>query len=201
MTRCRQIEVHGGATGLFPCPSPRPSLIKLWGGLLSFVLLALSGYGQQSVTLAWDPSPDTNVIGYRVYYGAANYTFTNAVDVGDATTGTMTGLVAGVTYYFAVCAYDATGAESDYSNQIIYQVPASVPPSPTLATSLAPDGQVRLAGAGQPLVSYTIRASHDLTTWTVIGTVIADNAGTFGFTDPDASRFKYRFYRTDPTPL
>ena len=57
-----------------------------------------------SVTLAWDPSTSTDVVGYNLYYGAASATYTNVVSVGSATSLTVSGLVAGVTYYFAATA-------------------------------------------------------------------------------------------------
>jgi len=34
------------------------------------------------VTLAWDPSPEPAVTGYRVYYGTSSYYYTAVVDVG-----------------------------------------------------------------------------------------------------------------------
>ncbi|MGD0614730.1 MAG: Ig-like domain-containing protein, partial [Verrucomicrobiota bacterium] len=75
--------------------------------------------------MAWDPSPDTNVVGYNVYYGVASRTYTNIVDVGDVTNATISGLVEGTTYYFAVTAYNILGMESAYSAEVSYTVPAS----------------------------------------------------------------------------
>ena len=73
------------------------------------------------VTLGWDPSPST-VEGYLIHYGVAKGTYTNAVNVGAATVGTVSNLVAGTTYYFAVTAY-AAGADSAASNEVGYTVP------------------------------------------------------------------------------
>ena len=66
--------------------------------------LVTAVHAQSSVTLAWDPSPDPGVIGYKVYDGLASraYTFTN--NVGNATNTTLTMLLPGTTYYFAVTA-------------------------------------------------------------------------------------------------
>ena len=70
-----------------------------------------------SVPLAWNPSPDPNVAGYKIYYGQASHVYTSSVDVGGVTNATITGLSAGLTYYFAATTYDATGLESDFSNE------------------------------------------------------------------------------------
>jgi Fibronectin type III domain len=75
------------------------------------------------VTLGWYPSVDTNVVGYVVYYGTISGTYTERIDVGDQTSATITGLTAGVTYYFAVTAYAATSVESVPSNEVAYTVP------------------------------------------------------------------------------
>jgi hypothetical protein len=74
--------------------------------------------GTNTATLEWDavtnPSPPS---GYRVYVGIISGTYVQSVDVGLATTYTVTGLGSG-TYYFAATAYDASMNESAYSNQI-----------------------------------------------------------------------------------
>src|SRR5437763_16901195 len=76
-----------------------------------------------SVTLVWNASPGTNVAGYNVYYGVSSRTYTNKVNVGNATNATISGLIEGTTYYFAVTAYDTYGLERDYSNDVCYTVP------------------------------------------------------------------------------
>src|SRR5277367_1131782 len=69
-------------------------------------------------TLNWTASTDTNVVGYKVYYGVETRVYTNSIDEGDVTNATVCGLITGTTYYFAVTAYDSFGLESDYSNEI-----------------------------------------------------------------------------------
>ena len=54
-----------------------------------------------SVSLTWNPSPDTNVIGYKIYYGTASQVYTTNLVVGNVTNTTINGLAAGATYYFA----------------------------------------------------------------------------------------------------
>lgn len=67
--------------------------------------------------LAWDASPDASVRGYRVYWGAASRTYTNSLDAKSNLMATVSGLVEGITYYFAATAYDGDRVESVFSNE------------------------------------------------------------------------------------
>jgi hypothetical protein len=79
---------------------------------------------QQSVTLAWDPSvPSTDVAGYFIYYGESTRSYTNKVDIGLGTSAVVSNLVAGTTYYFVTTAYTASGLESDFSSEVVWQSP------------------------------------------------------------------------------
>jgi fibronectin type 3 domain-containing protein len=78
----------------------------------------------QSITLAWDPSPSTNIIAnYNVYYGSLSATYTNVVAAGTNTTVSIFNLVDSTTYYFATTAVDTSGLESDYSTEVSALIP------------------------------------------------------------------------------
>jgi hypothetical protein len=90
---------------------PRLGLSIVLGRLLFFALaihglLAFSATlpADQSVNLAWSPSLDTNVVGYNIYYGGLSGNYTNKINAGKGTNITISGLVAGATYYFAATA-------------------------------------------------------------------------------------------------
>ena len=85
---------------------------------LGFVLSPHASYAA-NITLAWDPSPDSDVTGYRIYYGteSRNYTFT-PVDVGNVTQHTIRSLSRKGIYYFAVTAYTDDGTESPFSSEV-----------------------------------------------------------------------------------
>ena len=70
-------------------------------GLFLFLLLAAPCAVAGDVTLAWDPAPSPPVTGYQIYYGPAAGNYPSKVDVGNATTYTVSGLVEGATYHFA----------------------------------------------------------------------------------------------------
>lgn len=81
-----------------------------------------------TVTLAWNAVTNVRVLGYRLYYGPASRTYTNTLDAAAALTKQVTLLVRGARYFFAVTAYGSGGQESDYSSEVIYNVPGFPPP-------------------------------------------------------------------------
>lgn len=94
-----------------------------------FLILSVQPiFAAQSVTLAWNPNSETNLAGYRLYWGTGsrNYTFSNQVLV-PKTDNTVSNLTGGVKYYFAVTAYTTDGLESDYSDEVSYTVPFMFP--------------------------------------------------------------------------
>jgi hypothetical protein len=84
--------------------------------------VAFSGF----TTLSWDApttnadgTPLTDLAGYKVYYGTPSRNYSQNIDVGNVTTYTVDNLTEGLTYYFAVTAYDTGGNESGFSNEAI----------------------------------------------------------------------------------
>ena len=84
-----------------------------------------------SVTLAWDPSTNSGVISYRIYYGVASRGYTNNATVSTSNSVLVTLPARGATYYFAAAAQDTNGLESDFSNEVSWTVPAA-PSAPFL---------------------------------------------------------------------
>ncbi len=79
-----------------------------------------------SATLSWqaptsnvDETELTDLAGFRIYYGKASGTYSEITDINNPLTTeyTIEGLAEG-TYFFAATAYDITGNESDYSNEV-----------------------------------------------------------------------------------
>jgi hypothetical protein len=87
---------------------------------LAFLAVLLSPLGASAghVDLAWNPSPETFVAGYVVYYGTTSGVYTSSLDVGNTTTYTINGLPNGVTLYYVVKAYGNDGTLSAASNQV-----------------------------------------------------------------------------------
>ena len=70
-----------------------------------------------SVDLAWDPHPDSRVVGYNVYRWEPN-TWSAIGSIRLETSFRDWNAIEGATYYYAVTAVDYTGVESDFSNVI-----------------------------------------------------------------------------------
>ena len=115
--------------------------IRLFAAL--FVAAGCSAvWATQSVSLAWDPSPDSAVAGYTVHYGDASGAYPSGLDVGKGTSAEIPGLQDGTVYYFAVTAYDSSGVESSYSNEVSHKTPDSGAPNVTLAWNASADSGV-----------------------------------------------------------
>jgi hypothetical protein len=113
------------------------------GWMVALVVLLTSYTAAAQVTLTWDASVSM-VDGYWLYYGPASGSYTARLDVGAATTYTITGLASGQTYYFAVTAYDRTGnVESPFSNEVGLTLQSTQPDSDS-----AQSGGRQFAGGG-----------------------------------------------------
>ena len=98
------------------------------------LLTSVAAIGQQPVSFAWDANSEPNLAGYKLYYGTASRTYSGHVVTTNRTVTsenpvTLTNLVAGQKYYFAVTAFvtQPGPAESGYSNELEWTVPPFVP--------------------------------------------------------------------------
>jgi hypothetical protein len=87
--------------------------------------------GTVAGTLLWtapatntDGTPATDLSGYKIYYGSTSRNYIGSINIvgKEATSLPLDALAAAVpapgTYFIAVTAYDASGLESDYSNEV-----------------------------------------------------------------------------------
>src|SRR5215212_8548988 len=83
----------------------RNLVLRLLGVMLVVGFVPLSR-AAQSVTLAWNANSETNLAGYRLYYGTGTRAYATNVTVDNlSTTATVSNLLENVTYYFAVTAF------------------------------------------------------------------------------------------------
>jgi hypothetical protein len=80
------------------------------------------------VTLTWEPNAEPDLAGYRIYYGTSSGIYPNDIDVYNSTTYTILDLEEDQTYYFSASAYNYSGDESGFSNEVIYLSEAEAPP-------------------------------------------------------------------------
>jgi len=107
------------------------------GVLIATALLVDNGHSQQSsggisslgisddatVGFSWRPNAEPNLAGYRLYVGTQPGVYSGFVDVGSATAFELRELIRGMTYYFALTAYNTAGVESNFSPELTRQIP------------------------------------------------------------------------------
>lgn len=93
--------------------------------LLRFALAILSLSGSVlgatspgTAAVAWDRNPETNISGYKIYWGESTRQYTRVLDVGNEVEATLTNLTSGQTYFCAVTAYNSAGQESIFSAEV-----------------------------------------------------------------------------------
>jgi hypothetical protein len=111
------------------------------------------------VQLAWDPS-ESDVAGYKVYYGSSSQNYSNAVDAGNASNYILTGLADGELYYFATTAYDSSGNESGYSNEIAYRIGAPAGSETSTPSSSDPSASSSGGGGGGCFIATAAYGSY-----------------------------------------
>jgi hypothetical protein len=160
--------------------------------ILLMLLLGLHHATAATVSLAWIPSSDTNVVGYNIYYGTASGNYTGKITVGNTTITTISNLTCGATYYFAATAFDSAGDESDFSTETQFIVPGIL----ALSSGANPGDPMLIKFPVAPAHWYEVQASVDLQSWTTIWqTDVATENVWIQFSDPNASAFPSRFYR------
>jgi len=119
-------------------------------------------YTGNKVTLAWERSPSTNVVGYRIYFAASFPPTQSSATVGNVTNTTIDNLTAGLTYYFQCVAYAADGVESPPSNTVTNYIETKVAIAPYV---------FRVTG-NAPNKTNLWQISTNATTWQTVKTVV-----------------------------
>ena len=116
--------------------------------LISLVWLATAL--AMDVKLQWDPNTETDLAGYKVYYGTDVFAGPIQLDVAKQTVATVSGLDPAQNYSFAVVAYNTSGLESSYSNIV------TVPGSGSMTTAVtAPANNATVSGTFSVAASAT----------------------------------------------
>ena len=156
---------------------------RIWHWSILFLAIILSSFvftvssttvHAAQVTLAWDRNAESNVEGYKVYYGTASRDYDWFIDVGDVTSITITDLTDGFTYYFAATAYDNSSnppLESTYSDEVSKS---------TCTYSISPTNASFSASGGTGSISVSTQAGC---TWTTSSgatwmTITSGSSGT-----------------------
>ena len=92
--------------------------------LLVLFLGSIATVQAANVLVSWSANTESDLVGYKVYYGTSAGTYGAPINVGNVTSYTLTGLNSG-TFDFAVKAYDTSGNESGFSTEVSLTVVAA----------------------------------------------------------------------------
>ncbi len=172
--------------------------------LILVVLAFLPGLSMAgSATLNWQQNTESDLGGYRVYYGTSSRTYGPPLNVNTATTCTLSDLSEGAAYYFAVTAFDTAGNESGFSTEV--QKAFNDGTNPVIALSTPTSGGSYATGASPLTVKGTATDNVGVTrvawsndrggsgtasgtgSWTAGSIALSQGTNTLTFTAEDAA--------------
>lgn len=115
------------------------------------IFTSLVASNLQAITVVWNPNTESNLAGYRLYYGITN-TPAAMLNVGNKTNVVLNSLTPGKRYFFYVTAYNTANAESSPSTSVFYNTPSTTP-VPTLPIPAPPSN---LAGTASSSTSVSL---------------------------------------------
>ncbi len=142
-----------------------------------------------TATLTWNANTEADLSGYKIYYGTvsrtgttpcANAGYTSSINVGNVLTYTFNNLTDGVTYYFAVSAYDTSNNESACSIQQSKVIPAVDVTAPSVSIT-APTAGSTVSGSS---VAVSANASDNVGVVGVQFKIDGTNLGTEDTSSP-----------------
>ncbi len=113
-------------------PNPTPANVPSILNAVANLTVTTNPADASSMIVSWDASTDAGVAGYQVFYGTASGNYPNVTNLGLVNSLVVTGLVAGVTNFFAVREYDSAWNESPISTEVSYVLPTTSKQFPTL---------------------------------------------------------------------
>jgi len=131
--------------------------------LLTVMLFQADYIYGASIMIAWNANQESDLDGYKVYYGATAGNYGSPIDVGKITAYEITGLNSGTRYYIALTAYDTSDNESAKSVEISGVADAA---STTSITSTRPSSSSTAASS----VPATTSSTAPVTTTSITAT-------------------------------
>jgi hypothetical protein len=143
------------------------SLTLAMGVLFPISLIAAS------VEVSWTANAESDLAGYKVYYGTQSGTYTSTLNAGKVTTASIDNLETGKTYYIAMSAYDTFANESEKSAEVTITIPVPDTTPPTGSISINSGA----ATASSRTVTLNLTASDNA--GTIAGMMISNDGVTW----------------------
>jgi hypothetical protein len=156
-----------------------------------------------SATLNWQPNEESDLAGYRVYYGTESRIYGPPLNVSTVTDYSINDLPEGMTYYFAVTALDTSGNESGYSNEVQKAIADGTSPVVSLSTPtsdgsyVTESGTLMVTGTASDNVGVTqvvwenssggSGTASGTSSWSVSAIALVEGLNTLTFTARDAA--------------
>jgi phosphodiesterase/alkaline phosphatase D-like protein len=172
---------------------------------LNILVISFLGYGAAALAgdaiLTWNPNTEPDLTGYKIYFGTAAGIYGTPFVLGNQTTYTVTGLGYG-TYYFTVAAYDTSGNQSGYSNEVSKTFADTTPPviSAIAAGSISSISAAIIWTTNEPatsIVEYGTTTAYGSSTALNSALVISHSATLNGLTA--STTYHYRVKSADAT--
>lgn len=150
-----------------------PSIFPILNLVFAAISLWCSAYAASAagtVSVAWNRNVETNISGYKIYWGETPRQYIKVLDAGNSIEAALTNLTAGQVYFCAVTAYNTDGQESPYSAEVsLSYIPqqAASDTSSRLVFLEAEDGQLGapMAVFAEGGTSYVATSSYSTTAW------------------------------------
>ncbi|MEQ1757159.1 MAG: fibronectin type III domain-containing protein [Vicinamibacterales bacterium] len=115
-----------------------------------------------TLTLAWDANPEAEVSGYYVFIGSESGSYSSVIDVGNATSYTITGATPGATYFLTVAAYAPGPVVGTQAPELVASVaaPPGGNPGSTNGTGGTADTTIPRSDAPPVMVSMALAPSR-----------------------------------------
>lgn len=143
----------------------------------------------ETATVSWNANTESDLSGYKIYHGLDSGLYNENIDVGNVTSYVVSGILSNRTTYFVVTAYDFSGNESPFSEEVSFNPTPEKPPMPSIEW-LDTVADTMIVKIDSSLTKITplrmlVRTDHTASTvidliqidfndrlWSVVGTVI-----------------------------
>ena len=118
--------------------------------MLIFLVFPSSVLAAGSATISWQANTESDLAGYRIYYGTEPGVYGSTSPLITGTSYTITGLQEGKTFFFVVTAVDTAGNESGYSSPVVSK---TIPVTQAAAAAPVTEGEDSGSTSGGVVVS------------------------------------------------